>query len=162
MCVCVSGWVLSSLQLHLLMLIWFWLLPVPAFPWRDSLSGEEVWDLTLDFHHPFFNLFYWVERQAWVCEREREREASALELCGGTMCTKWCQSPFGGGARQAGGVLVLGVPSARWHAGRGRREGLGEVARGRSGLDPVQSFLRAIGLFHLGRAGKLLVGCVCG
>lgn len=71
--------------------------------------------------------------------------------------------PLEGRTRQAAREVVLGVPSVTWHAGLGRREGLGEVARASSWLElPFQSFLRAISLLHLGRAGKLVVGCMCG
>lgn len=114
MCGFVSDWVLSSLQLHLLTLIQFWLLPVPAFPCRDSPSASweknmrpETWLLT-----SIFFLFSWVEWQAWVWERERE--ASPLELCRGKMCRKWHQSPFGDKAGSQGG----GVRSAFWDLAR--------------------------------------------
>lgn len=67
------------------------------------------------------------------------------------------------GTRQAARAVVLGVPSGTWHAGLGRREDLGEVARERFWLElPFQSFLSAIGLLHPGRSGKPVVGCMHG
>lgn len=138
MCVCVSDWVVSSLQLHLLTLIQFWLLPVPAFPWRSSLSASwgkrgkkyETWPLTF--------IFFFFICLTGVAERERKRErGSPLELCGGKMCKKWCQSLFGGedeAGSQAGDVrsAFCDLACRTWQERRLRWGCKGEVLAGAS------------------------------
>ena len=67
----------------------------------------------------------------------------------------------GGKAGSQGGGVRSGLCDLACRTWQERR--LGEVARGRSWLElPFQSFLRAIGLFNLGGAGKLVVGCMHG
>jgi len=105
---------------------------------------------------PFFCFLEWSGRHA--CERERQVPWSFVEA---RCAPSDAEVPLEGRTRQAAREVALGVPSVTCCAGWGRREGLGEAARGRSWLElPFQSFLRAVGL--LGRAGKLVVRCTHG